>query len=93
MQTTKRRLELDMKQETLALEPKVSGGFLSVIEGGKATVSIDILWRVAQGITITLSDFLKGWVSQRAIITLKKSYVAAKQVGTLRTFKRIFGTP
>lgn len=53
------RRERDMKQEALAHEAHIQRSFLSKVECGKVDVSIEIVYRIAKAMGMTLAQLLK----------------------------------
>ena len=51
-----RRLELGLTQEDLAGETDLDRPFITVMESGAKQPSISVLWRLAGGLQITMSD-------------------------------------
>ena len=55
---TIRRLK-DISQETLAFEAEISRAYLSDIERGKRSVSIDVMGKIADALNVNLITLLK----------------------------------
>lgn len=53
-----RRLK-DMSQETLALDSGVSRAYISDIERGKRSLSIDVMGRLADSLNVEILDLLE----------------------------------
>jgi len=53
------RIEKKISQEKLALDSNIDRTYISDIEKGERNVSLDIIWRLANTLQISLSDLFK----------------------------------
>lgn len=63
----------------------VSKGMLAQIEKGKKTPSVTILWKIANGLKVSISDLMKENQSEVTILSLEKSNMLVEDDGKYRT--------
>lgn len=63
----------------------VSKGMLSQIEKGQKTPSVTILWKIANGLKVSMSSLMKSSQSTVSVLTLNKANMLSEDEGKYRT--------
>lgn len=79
------RKERGLSLDQVSLATGVSKGMLAQIEKGKKTPSVTILWKIANGLKVSISDLMNESKTNVKIITLDKTSMLTEDDGKYRT--------
>ncbi|KPU44360.1 transcriptional regulator ClgR [Oxobacter pfennigii] len=82
---SKIRKERGLSLDQVSSLTRVSKGMLSQIEKGQKTPSVTILWKIASGLKVSISELMKNNQSHIEIISLDKSELLIEDGGRYRS--------
>lgn len=59
------RLAADLSQEQVAIKAKITREYVSIVERGKRSPTVDVLLRICKGIGVSAADVLRRVEKQR----------------------------
>ncbi len=79
------RRERGLSLDNVAELTGVSKGMLAQIEKGQKTPSVTILWKIANGLKVSMSALMKNSQSTVSVLSLSKSSMLSEDDGKYRT--------
>lgn len=59
------RLAADLSQEQVAIKAKITREYVSIVERGKRSPTVDVLLRICKGIGVSAADVIRRVEKQR----------------------------